>query len=62
MLIKTDMVLLTGCPFEGEEDESGPTSEVCDNESGHHAVAVLKHLLSPFYPYNIAPKRAEVKV
>jgi hypothetical protein len=50
MLIKTDMVLLTGCPFEGEEDESGPTSEVCDNESGHHAVAVLKHIVFSFLP------------
>ena len=49
-------------PFEGEEDESGPTSEVCDNESGHHAVAVLDHLFSPFYPYNITPIRVEVKV
>tara|TARA_B100000073_G_C23431888_1_gene451615 strand:+ start:249 stop:482 length:234 start_codon:yes stop_codon:yes gene_type:complete len=52
--------LLTGCPFEGEEDKGGPAGHVCDNESGHHAVAVLKHLLSPFYPYNIAPIRAEV--
>jgi hypothetical protein len=56
------MVLLTGCPFEGEEDKSGPTGHVCDNEGDHHAAAVLKHLLSPFYTYNITPKRVEVKV
>jgi len=46
----SDIVLLTGCPFEGEEDESGPTSEVCDNESGHHAVAVLEHIVFSFLP------------
>jgi len=56
------MVLLTVCPLEGEEDKGRPTSEVRDNEGGEHAVSVLKHLLSPFYPYNIAPIRAEVKV
>jgi len=56
------MVLLTGCPFEGEENKSGPAGQISDNKSGHHAVAILKHLLSPFYPYNITPIQVEVKV
>jgi hypothetical protein len=56
------MVLLTVSPLYSEEDKGGPTGHVCDNEGGHHAVAILKHLLSPFYPYNIAPLRVEVKV
>jgi len=56
------MVLLTVSPLYSEEDKGRPTSEVCDNESGEHAVTVLKHLLSPFYPYNITPIRVEVKV
>jgi hypothetical protein len=63
----SDIVLLTGRPFEGEEDEGRPTSYVCDNEGDHHLIAPnfdsgFTHLFSPFYPYNITPKRVEVKV
>jgi hypothetical protein len=48
--------------LKGEEDKTRPTGQISDNKSGHHAVAVLKHLLSPFYTYNITPEGAIVKV
>tara|TARA_R100000426_G_C4806460_1_gene104732 strand:+ start:237 stop:383 length:147 start_codon:yes stop_codon:yes gene_type:complete len=46
--------------LKGKKNKGGPAGHVSDDKSGHHAAAVLKHLLSPFYSYNIAPVRADV--